>query len=66
VFLVEHANHLVPLNDEYGGRRNRGRSRHTNGLAARHPSPKKSPGPRIATTASLPGSLTTVSLTPPP
>jgi hypothetical protein len=29
----------------------------------RHPSPKKSPGPRIATTASLPLSLTTVSFT---
>src|SRR6267378_8501317 len=32
---------------------------------ARHPSPKKSPGPRIATTASFPVSLTTVSFTPP-
>jgi hypothetical protein len=31
VFLVEHANHLVSLNEEYGGRRNRGRSRHTKG-----------------------------------
>src|SRR5437867_11263314 len=32
---------------------------------ARHPSPKKSAGPRIATTASLPTSLTTDSFTPP-
>src|ERR1700687_2346711 len=32
---------------------------------ARHPSPKKSPGPSMATTASLPVSLTTVSFMPP-
>src|SRR6267143_2148057 len=32
---------------------------------ARHPSPKKSQGPRIATTRSFPVSLTTVSFTPP-
>src|SRR5213080_5521347 len=32
---------------------------------ARHPSPKKSEGPRMATTASLPTSLTTDSFTPP-
>src|SRR6202171_5692405 len=41
VFLVEHANHLVFLNDEQGGRRNRGRSRHANGLARKAPFPKK-------------------------
>ena len=41
VFLVEHANHLVFLNDEQGGRCNRGRSRHANGLARKAPFPKK-------------------------
>ena len=33
VFLVERANHFVFFNDEHGGRSNRGRSRHANGLA---------------------------------
>ena len=41
VFPVEHANHLVFLNDEHGGRCNRGRSRHANGLARKAPFPKK-------------------------
>src|ERR1700687_3302902 len=41
VFLVEHANHLVFLNDKYGGGCNRGRSRHANGLARQAPFPKK-------------------------
>jgi hypothetical protein len=46
---------------------NRRRSRHANALAREGspPSPKKSPGPRIATTASLPVLLTTESFTPP-
>src|SRR5438045_2887450 len=35
------------------------------GCPARHPSPKKSPGPSIATTASLPLFESTDSLTPP-
>ena len=35
------------------------------GWPARHPSPKKSPGPSIATTASLPAFESTDSLTPP-
>src|SRR5580658_920861 len=35
------------------------------GWPAKHPSPKKSPGPKIATTASLPASFTTESRTPP-
>src|SRR4051812_20789048 len=35
------------------------------GWPARHPSPKKSPGPSIATTASLPVLDSTDSLTPP-
>src|SRR5579859_1292131 len=35
------------------------------GLPERQLSPKKSPGPRIDTTASFPDSLTTVSFTPP-
>src|SRR3981081_1924857 len=41
VFLVEHANHLVFLNDQHGGWRNRGRSRHANGTARKAPFPKK-------------------------
>src|ERR1700676_2871357 len=41
VFRAERANHLGFLNDEYGGRRNRGRSRHANRLARKAPLPKK-------------------------
>jgi hypothetical protein len=41
VFPVQHANHLVFLNDEHVGRRNRGRSCHANGLACKAPFPKK-------------------------
>ena len=41
VFLVERANHFVFFNDEHGGRSNRGRSRHANGLACKAPFPKK-------------------------
>jgi hypothetical protein len=41
VFFVERANHLVFLNDEHGGRCNRGRSRYANGLARKAPFPKK-------------------------
>ena len=41
MFLVEHANHLAFLNYEYGGRRNRGRSRHANGLARKASFPEK-------------------------
>ncbi len=37
VFLVERANHLDFLNDEHGGRCNRDRSRHANGLARKAP-----------------------------
>ncbi len=46
VFPVEHANHLVFLNDEHGGRCNRGRSRHANGLACKTPFPKKITRPK--------------------
>src|SRR5579863_3406369 len=65
VFGVERPNHLVFLNHQYGGGCNRGRSRYANGLARKASFSKKSPGPRIATTASLPLSFTTVSRTPP-
>src|SRR5467141_5101136 len=41
VLLVEHANHLLSFNDEHGGRRNRGRRRHANGLARQAPFAKK-------------------------
>src|SRR6266481_3704221 len=41
VFLAERADHLVFLNDEHGGRCNRGRSRHANGLARKASFPKK-------------------------
>src|SRR5882762_11914853 len=41
VFLAERADHLVFLNDEHGGRCNRGRSRHANGLARKAPFPQK-------------------------
>src|SRR5229473_3586795 len=41
VFLVERANHLIFLNDEHGGWRNRGRGRHANGLARKASFPKK-------------------------
>src|SRR5258706_9620329 len=41
VFLAERADHLVFLNDEHGGRCNRDRSRHANGLARKAPFPKK-------------------------
>ena len=41
VFRVEHANHLVSLNDEHGGGRNRGRSRHAIGLARKARFPQK-------------------------
>src|SRR6267154_2047480 len=41
VVLVENANHLVFLNDEHGGRCNRGRSRHANGPARKAAFPKK-------------------------
>ena len=37
VFLVEHGNQLVFLDDEHGGRCNGGRSRHANGLACDAP-----------------------------
>jgi len=37
VFRVQHAYHLVFLDDQHGGRRNRGRSRHANGLASKTP-----------------------------
>ena len=46
VFLVEHANHLVFLNDEHGGRRNGGRSGHANGLARKAPFPEKIARPK--------------------
>ena len=36
-----------------------------NGCPARQPSPRKSPGPSMATTASLPAEDSTESLTPP-
>jgi hypothetical protein len=66
VFRVKHANHLVFLNDEYSGRHNRSCSRRVYRLAPpKFRTPKKSPGPRISTTASLPVLLTTVSFTPP-
>ena len=41
MFLVEHANHLVFLNDEHSGGCNRGRSRHANGLARKAAFPQK-------------------------
>src|ERR1700691_2501463 len=41
VFLVEHANHLVFLNDEHGGGCNRGSSRHVNGLTRKAPFTKE-------------------------
>src|SRR6266849_6079791 len=41
VLLVQHANHLVFLNDQHGGSRNRGRRRHANGLARQAPFAKK-------------------------
>jgi len=41
VFRAERANHLGFLNDEHGGGRNRGCSRHANGLARKAPFPKK-------------------------
>ncbi len=41
VFLVERANHLGFLNDKHGGRCNRGRRRHANGLACEAPFPQK-------------------------
>src|ERR1700687_1686176 len=41
VFLVEHANHLVFLDDQHGGRCNRGRRGHANGPARNAPFPQK-------------------------
>jgi hypothetical protein len=41
VFPVEHANHLAFLNDKYAGGRNRGRSRHADGLARKAAFPKE-------------------------
>jgi len=41
VFRAERANHLGFLNEEHGGRRNCGRSRHANGLARRASFPEK-------------------------
>ncbi len=41
VFLVQHANHLVFLDEEHGGRCNRGRRRHANGPARKAPFPQK-------------------------
>ena len=41
VFLVQHANHLVFLDEEHGGRGNRGRRRHANGPAGNAPFPQK-------------------------
>jgi hypothetical protein len=38
---VEHANHLVFLNDKYANRCNRRRSRHANGLARKAAFPKE-------------------------
>ena len=64
-FPVEHANHLVFIDDEQRGGRNRTRSCHANGFARKAPFPRKSPGPKIPRTASLPGSLTTESFAPP-
>src|SRR5208337_777379 len=41
VFAMEHANHLVFLDNEYGGGRNRGCRSHANGLAGKTPFPQK-------------------------
>jgi hypothetical protein len=41
VFLVEHPNRLVFLNNEHGGECNGGRSSHANGLARKAPFPEK-------------------------
>jgi hypothetical protein len=38
---LEHANHLVFRNDQHGGRGNRGRRRHANGLSRKAPFPKE-------------------------
>ena len=64
--LVEQPNHLVLLEHEDGAQQS-SRSRHPCAAAvpARQPSPKNSPGPSIATTASLPVLERTESFTPP-
>ena len=65
MLLMKYLEHFTLLNVEHRARGNRSGRPHANGLTARQPSPKKSPGPRMATTASLPTSLTTESFTPP-
>src|SRR6266852_5041535 len=44
MFSMEHACHLAFLNEEHGGRRNRGRASHANGPARKAPFSKKIPG----------------------
>jgi hypothetical protein len=65
MFRVEHAHHLFFFDDQHGRGPDRGGRPHANFLACQAPLPNKSAGPSIATTASLPTSLTTDSFTPP-
>ena len=65
MFRVEHASHLVFLDDEHRGGSDCDCSRHALGQARKALFPQKSPGPCSATTASLPALLITVSFTPP-
>ena len=65
VLIVEQTNHLLVRDDQHVVAVDGGRGRQTNGMAASACSPEKSPGPSIATTASLPPWDSTESLTAP-
>ena len=65
VFGMKDANHLFFFNHEYRRGRDRGRRSDPKRLAGEASLAKKIAGPKTATTASLPVSFTTESLTPP-
>ena len=65
VLLVQQPHHLLLADEQDRARGDRGGAAHADGWPARQPSPKKSPGPSMATTASLPVLDSTESFTPP-